>query len=355
MPGAAKRIAFIPGDGIGIDVTREALKCLEALRAARGTLLRCEVFDYGAERYLRDGTTLPPGEMERFRDEFHAIFLGALGDPRIPDMAHGRDILLAMRFGLDLYVNLRPVRLFFDRLTPLRGRTTQDIDFVVFRENTEGLYAGVGGFFKKGTPDEVAVNQDINTRKGVERIIRAAFEFARARGKRRVCMSDKSNVLRFAHDLWQRVFHEVAREFPDIEATHLYVDVLAMQMVRAPNQFDVIVTCNMFGDIVSDLGASLVGGLGLAASANLHPGRTSLFEPVHGSAPKHAGKDVANPMAAILTAALMLEHIGLPDDAAVVEGAVRRAIAEGKTTRDLGGELGTRAVGDYVASLIRAS
>ena len=349
------RIAVLPGDGIGVDVTREAVKALEAVRETFGADLALEHFDFSAERYLKDGTTLPQEAFVRFRDEFDAILVGAFGDPRVPDMAHARDILLGLRFRLDLYVNLRPVRLYDDRLTPLRGKTAREIDMVIFRENTEGLYVGAGGFLKKGTADEVAINEDINTRKGVERILRAAFEHARARNKRRLCMTDKSNVLRFAHDLWQRTFAEVRAEYPDIESSHMFVDALCMQLVLKPEQFDVIVGCNMFGDIVSDLGAALAGGLGLAASGNIHPGRVSLFEPVHGSAPKYAGKDRANPLATILSAALLLEHVGLLREAEAVERSVRRAVAEHQVTVDLGGSLGTAAVGDFVARAVRES
>jgi 3-isopropylmalate dehydrogenase len=347
------RIAVLPGDGIGVDVTREAVKVLETVRGTFSADLRIEHFDFSAERYLRDGTTLPEDAFVRFRDEFDAILVGAFGDPRVPDMAHARDILLGLRFRLDLYINLRPIRLYDDRLTPLRGKTARDLDIVVFRENTEGLYVGSGGIFKKGTPDEVAINEDVNTRKGVERILRAAFEYARARGRPRLCMTDKSNVLRYAHDLWQRAFHEVRAEFPDIESSHMFVDALCMQLVLKPEQFSVIVGCNMFGDILSDLGAALAGGLGLAASGNIHPGRVSLFEPVHGSAPKHAGKDRANPLGAILSASLMLEHVGLVREAAAVEQAVRRAIAERHVTVDLGGSDGTAAVGDFVCRAVR--
>jgi 3-isopropylmalate dehydrogenase len=289
--------------------------------------------------------------MDRFR-EYDAILLGALGDPRIPDMKHAADILLGLRFGLDLYVNYRPIRLLDERLCPLKGRTAADVDFAVFRENTEGLYVGMGGIFKKGTPDEIAVQEDVNTRKGVERIIRHAFEFARSRGKSRVVMSDKSNVLTYGHDLWQRVFRSVAAEFPDLDSRHLYVDALTMQMIKDPSQFQVIVTCNMFGDIITDLGAQLQGGLGMAASANIHPESVSLFEPVHGSAPKYAGKDIANPFGAILTAALLLEHLSHREEARRVESAVVACIRTERTARELGGTLGTRAVGDAVCQEI---
>ena len=346
-----KKIAAIPGDGIGIDVTREAVRALEAVGTASGIQVKIDSYDFGAERYLRTGETLPPGAMERLK-EYDAILLGALGDPRVPDMKHAADILLGLRFGLDLYVNYRPVKLLDERLCPLKGRKPGDVDFVVFRENTEGLYVGVGGIFKKGTPEEIAIQEDINTRKGVERIIRHAFEYAAGHGLSRVVMSDKSNVLTFGHDLWQRVFKGVALEYPRIDARHLYVDALAMQMIKDPAQFQVIVTCNMFGDIVTDLGAQLQGGLGMAASGNIHPGKVSLFEPVHGSAPKYAGQNIANPFGAILTSALLLEYIGAPEEAKRVEGAVVACIRSHRTPKELGGTLGTRETGDAVVQEI---
>lgn len=347
-----KRIAVIPGDGIGVDVTAEATKVLRATAAAAGKQLELVEFDYGAERYLRDGTTLPPEAPEMFRREFDAILLGALGDPRVPSMKHAADILLGLRFQLDLYVNARPVVLLDPRTCPLKDRTPHDVNFIVFRENTEGLYVGMGGIFKRGTGDEVAIQEDVNTRKGVERIIRYAFEYAKRHNLTKVCMSDKSNVLTYGHDLWQRVFAAVRQEYPEIEATHMYVDALTMQLVLHPDRFQVIVTCNMFGDIVSDLGAALAGGLGLAPSGNINPEGVSMFEPVHGSAPKYAGKNVANPLAAVMSAAMMLDTIGWPDEAAVINQAVRAAVQQGKTTRDLGGSLGTREVGDWLAEYV---
>jgi 3-isopropylmalate dehydrogenase len=346
------RIAVVPGDGIGVDVTREAVKVLRCLGEVLGIPFRLQEYDYGAERYLATGVSMPPGGLDEFRS-FDAIFMGAFGDPRVPDMRHAADILLGTRFGLDLYVNQRPVKLLHEDLCPLKGRSRRDVDFVVFRENTEGLYVGMGGIFKKNTPDEIATQVDVNTRKGVERIVRHAFAHAAARGLRRVCMSDKSNVLTYGHDLWQRVFREVAAEHPGIQASHLYVDALTMQMVKDPSQFDVIVTCNMFGDIVTDLGAALQGGLGLAASGNINPGGVSMFEPVHGSAPKYAGRDVANPLGAILTAQLMLEHLKVPRAPGLIEEAVVDSIAARRTTRDLGGSLGTAATGDAVCAAIR--
>ena len=350
-----QRIAVIAGDGIGKDVTAEAVKVLAAVAETWSLPLELVEFPWGADHYLETGETLPEGMLERLRDEFAAIFIGAMGDPRVPDMRHAADILLGIRFGLDLFINFRPIRLYDRRLCPLAGERGRDIDMVVFRENTEGAYVGVGGIFKRGTPDEIAVQEEINSRKGVERIVRAAFDYAVAHGRRKVTMSDKSNVMRYGHDLWQRCFFEVAEEYPQIEADHLFVDALAMQMIRKPASFDVIVTNNMFGDIVTDLGAALQGGLGIAASANLHPGATSMFEPVHGSAPKYAGSGRANPVAAILSAALLLDNLGHDTASAAVESAVGEAIRGGETTVDLGGELSTAAVGDRIVERLAAA
>ena len=349
------RIALIPGDGIGQEVIPEGVRVLEYLDERHGLDLVFESFDLGADRYLRDGTTMPPEVMQRFRDEFSAIYLGALGDKRVPSNVHAKDILLGARFQLDLYINLRPVRLLDPRYGVLRDKGPDDIDFIVFRENTEGLYTGVGGQFKRNTPDEVAIEAEINTRKGVERIIREAFAYARREGKPSVCMSDKSNAMRHGHDLWQRCFREVAAEYAEIEAFHLYVDVLCMEMVRAPERFDVIVTNNLFGDIVTDLGAQLQGGIGLAASGNIHPGQVSLFEPVHGSAPDIAGQDIANPLAAILSAGQLLSHLGRSDLERQIGDAVGHCLASGHVTRELGGELGTRAVTDTVLEFLASN
>jgi len=359
LKGRKPRIAVVPGDGIGVEVTNEALKVLAAAAEAHGLEPQLRCYDFGAERYLRTGETLPPGALEEFRG-FDAILMGAFGDPRVPDMKHAADILLGTRFHLDLYANERPVRCLSSRLCPLKERRREEIDFVIFRENTEGLYVGMGGNFKKGTTDEIAIQEDVNTRKGVERIVRHAFGYASRHCRRKsgqkpkVTMSDKSNVLRFGHDLWQRVFWEVAAENQGIEANHLYVDALAMQMVKDPSQFDVIVTCNMFGDILTDLGAQLQGGLGMAASGNINPQGVSMFEPVHGSAPKYAGQDVANPLGAILTVQMMLEHLGQHEAASLIERAAIEAVESGRCTRDVGGELGTRATGDAVAALVRS-
>jgi 3-isopropylmalate dehydrogenase len=346
------RVAIIPGDGIGVEVTAEAVKILRRVGEVFGRSFALETLPWGADHFLRTGETIPPNGYAMLRDEFDAVFIGALGDPRVPDNRHARDILLGTRFELDLYVNYRPVKLMHERLCPLKDRTPSDVDFVVFRENTEGLYVGIGGRFKPGTDDEIAVQEEVNTFKGVHRIVRHAFEFARANGCRRVCMADKSNAMTQGHALWQRVFKTLAAEYPEIESRHLYIDALALLMIQDPAQFQVIVTNNLFGDIITDLGAALQGGLGLAASGNLHPGRTSMFEPVHGSAPPLAGKNVANPMGAILSAALMLHVSGLRLEGAAVEAAVKQAVVNGQGTREIGGTLGTRETGDYIAAAI---
>jgi 3-isopropylmalate dehydrogenase len=342
------RIAVIPGDGVGKEVTREAVKVLRALEEHGGPALELVEWHHGADRYLETGQTITDDEFADLEANYQAVLLGALGDPRVPGNEHARQILLGMRFRLDLFINFRPVRLYHERLTPLKGKTERDVDFVIFRENTEGVYVGMGGTFKQGTADEVAIQEDVNTRKGVERIIRAAFEHARAHGLERVTMSDKANAMESAGGLWRRTFKQVAADYPEIETEALYVDMLAMDLVRRPERYRVIVTGNLFGDILSDLGAGIAGGLGLTASGNIHPGRVSMFEPVHGSAPDIAGQDRANPFAAVLTSALMLRHLGHAAPADRLEAAVRACVAAGETTPDLGGTLGTRAAGDAV-------
>ena len=346
------RVAIIPGDGIGVEVTAEAVKVLRRVNDVFGRSIELETLPWCADHYLKTGVTIPANGYTMLRNEFDAVFIGALGDPRVPDNRHARDILLGTRFELDLYVNYRPVQLLHERLCPLKRRTPADVDFVVFRENTEGLYVGIGGRFKPGTEDEIAVQQEMNTYKGVHRIIHHAFEFARAHGRRRLCMADKSNAMTDGHALWQRVFKEVALQYPDVQSRHLYIDALALLMVQDPSQFDVIVTNNLFGDIVTDLGAALQGGLGVAPSGNLHPGRTSMFEPVHGSAPPLAGKNVANPVGAILSAALMLDYLGLEQEAAAIEAAAKDAVVTGNATADIGGNLGTKETGDCIARAI---
>jgi len=348
--GPKARIAVIPGDGIGREVTPVAVQVIKAATAKRNRPIEFVEFDWGADKYLREKVSLPDGAIEMLRDEFDAILFGALGDPRVPSNQHAADILLGLRFKLDLFVNARPAELLHPRFTPLRDRTPADINFMVFRENTEGLYAGVGGFFKKDTPDEIAVQEDVNSRKGVERIIRHAFDYARSKKLKRLCMSDKSNALTFAHGLWQRVFKSVRAEYPDVDSRHLYIDTLAMELVRDPSQFDVIVTCNLFGDIISDLAAQLAGGLGLAPSANIHPGQTSLFEPVHGSAPNIAGKGLANPFGAVLASGMLLEFLGWNEESAVLKQSVKSALAENITTPDLGGSKPTHEGSDYLTN-----
>jgi len=352
MSSSPKRIAVIPGDGIGPEVISEALKVLRAAFSAGKRQAEFTEFDWGADRYLRDGTSLPAGALDMLRTQFDAILFGAVGDPRVPSNQHAFDILFGMRFGLDLYVNVRPAVLFDRRFTPLRDRSEADVNFVVLRENTEGMYANIGGQFKRNTPDEIALQEEVNTRKGVERILRYAFEDARTRPRKRLCMSDKSNALTHGHDLWQRVYRELRQHYADVDSRHLYIDTLVMEMVRDPSQFDVIVTNNLFGDIVSDLGAQLAGGLGLSPSANIHPGQVSMFEPVHGSAPTIAGKNRANPFGAILSSAMMCDYLGWPAEGGALRAAIRAALGEGKCTAELGGTLGTRQAGDHIASLL---
>jgi len=342
---APHRVAVIAGDGIGPEVIEAAIPVIEKAAAAHGVSIRWERLPYSADHYLKTGETLPDPAFNHLRDDVDAIFLGAIGDPRVPGNEHARDILLGLRFRLDLYINFRPVQLLHPDLTPLRGdgRSGGQIDFVIFRENTEGVYLGRGRI-----SGEEYIAEEVNTAKGVDRIIRAAFEWARAHGKTRLTMSDKSNAVP-AHRIWQERFKAIAAERSGITAEHRFVDALALEMVRDPGRFQVIVTNNLYGDILSDLGAGLVGGLGLAASANLHPGRPGLFEPVHGSAPPLAGKGVANPMAAILTGALMLEHLGHEDAARTIERAVQHALAAGVRTQDLGG---TTSTSDAAAAVL---
>jgi 3-isopropylmalate dehydrogenase len=340
------RIAIIPGDGIGPEVVREAVRVLEVVSDGSAQALELAHWELGAERFLREGVTITDEEFRSLSEEHDAILLGALGDPRVPGNEHARDILLGLRFRLDLYVNFRPARLLDPKLCPLRGAPPVDID--VFRENTEGVYVNMGGRFKRGTPDEVAVQEDVNTYKGVERIVRAAFEHAARRGGVRVTMVDKANAMPAAGGLWRRVFAEVGAEYPGLEREALYVDMVALDLVRRPERYHVIVTSNLFGDILSDLTAALTGGLGLAPSANLNPGRHALFEPVHGSAPDIAGRGVANPLGAIRSAALMLEYLGLIEEARAVEHAVAECVTRGPLTPDLGGSSGTAEVGSWI-------
>jgi 3-isopropylmalate dehydrogenase len=352
---AKKKIAVIPGDGIGKEVVPQAVKVIEASAAP----VELTYFDWGADRYLKDKTTVPPEGFAMLGRDFDAILAGAFGDPRVPSNIHAKEILLGMRFQMDLYANVRPVRLLDASLCPLKGIEPKDLDFVVIRENTEGVYVDRGSITGQGTEAEVAIQEDINTAKGVRRIIRYAFEYClqhkKADGTRcsRVLMCDKSNAMTYAGGLWQRMFKAISAEYPQIKPEHMYVDALCAAMVRDPRPFDVIVTNNMFGDILTDLAAGLQGGLGMAASGNIHPGKTSMFEPVHGSAPPLAGKNVANPLGAILTAAMMLDHLGFGEAAHKIEAAVLEAVRQKKTTSDIGGNLGTKEVGEWIAREVR--
>ena len=351
--GPNARIAVIPGDGIGKEVTPVGVAAVKAATSKRHRPIEFVEFDWSADKYLREKISLPEGAVTMLQNEFDAILFGALGDPRVPSNQHAADILLGLRFKLDLFVNARPTELFDERFTPLKDRLCNDIRLIVFRENTEGIYVGAGGFFKRDTPDEIATQEDINSRKGVERIIRYAFEHARSiRGGGRLCMSDKSNAMTFAGDLWQRVFQAVRAEYPDVDSRHLYIDTLAMEIVRDPRQFDVIVTNNLFGDIISDLSAQLAGGLGLAPSGNIHPGRTSLFEPVHGSAPTIAGKGIANPFGSVLAAGMLLDFLGWHDEAHTLKAAVKSALHDNLTTPDLHGSHTTAQVSEYLLNHI---
>src|SRR6266550_3662679 len=339
------RVAVIAGDGIGPEVIDAAIPILDRVAARHDFALQWERLPFSADHYLKTKETLPATALEHLRNDVDAIFLGALGDPRVPGNEHARDILLGLRFKLDLYVNFRPVQLLHPDLTPLRDPGS--IDFVIFRENTEGQYLGRG----RSSGDE-HVAEEVNTGKGVERIIRAAYAWADTHGRRRVTMSDKSNAIP-THRIWQDRFKALAQEYPHITPEHRYVDALALELVREPQRFEVIVTNNLYGDILSDLGAGLVGGLGIAASANLNPGsRHALFEPVHGSAPALAGKGVANPLAAVLTGGLMFEHFGYPAAAADLKQAVRKVLASKVRTPDLGGDASTAAVVKKLGDLV---
>jgi 3-isopropylmalate dehydrogenase len=343
------RIGIIAGDGVGPEVVREALAVLEDVAVHHGVRLDLVPFDLGAQRYLRTGEVLPDSALADLR-QCDAILLGAVGDPAVPPGVLEKGLLLRLRFDLHQYVNLRPVRLYPGVETPIKGKGPDDIDMVVVRENNEDLYVGAGGFTRKGTPEEVAIQTSINTRAGVERCLRYAFALARQR-RRLVTLVAKTNVLTYAHDLWMRAFTEVSRDFPDVKTDYQHVDACCMRMVVDPERFDVIVTTNMFGDIITDLGAVLQGGMGLAASGNLNPTREapSMFEPVHGSAPDIAGRGIANPLAAVLSVGMMLDHLGATAAAEEVRHAVANVLAAGTPrTPDLGGHARTTDVGQAV-------
>ena len=346
------KIALLPCDGIGPEVVAEGLKVLDVV--ARKFDLKYETvpYDIGGDRYLKTGEVLPDSVMDELR-QTDAIYLGAVGHPDVQPGILEHGILLKLRFGLDQYVNLRPVKLYPGVDTPLKDKGPEDIDFVVVRENTEDMYVGIGGSMKKGTPDEVATQLAVYTRKGTERIIRYAFELARKRAKNNtLTMVDKANVLTYGHDLWTRTYAEVGQEYPDITQEHAFVDACCMWFVKNPEWFDVIVTTNMFGDIITDLGAMIQGGMGVAASGNINPEGVSMFEPIHGSAPKHAGKGKACPIAAIAAVQMMLETLGEQDAAAAIDKAIVEALATGKVPTTTGPEGSTQKTGDLVASLI---
>ena len=339
-----KKIAVVPGDGAGKEVVPEAVKVLRALAIP----LEFEEFDISADRYLATGVSLDDATFDELK-KADSILFGAVGDPRV-DEHYAASVLLRMRFEMDLWANLRPARLFDERLSPLRDPELRKVDLLVVRENTEGVYIGVGGRFKKNTPDEVAIQEDINTYKGVTRIIDHAFKVAR----RDVCMVDKSNAMGFAGGLWQSRWKAIAGIQSNFTARHLYSDACSMELVRDPSQFDVIVTGNLFGDLLSDLSAQLIGGIGIAPSANLNPDTgQGLFEPVHGSAPKIAGRGIVNPFGAILSAGMMLEHLGFKAESEAVEAAVASALRDRECTVDCGGTLSTGAAGDVIARRIR--
>lgn len=342
------KIGVIGGDGVGPEVVAEGLKVLEHVSRQFGFSYEVKEYPWSAQHYLDTGVTMPESVLEEYKT-MDAMYLGAMGDPRLEPGFIERPIIMGMRFGLDLYINLRPIKLYAEEFCPLKGKKPEDVDMVVIRENTEDAYTGIGGIFKKGTPDEVAIADMVFTRKGAERAIRYAFELARKRNKKKkVTLIDKANAIR-AMDLWTRTFEEVGEEYPDIERDHAYIDAACMWMVKNPEWFDVAVTSNLFGDIITDIGAMIQGGLGIAASGNIHPGQVSMFEPIHGSAPKYAGKNVANPMAAIAAMGMLLDYVGEAEAAAQIDLALRGLLSSGKVP-SLGADSGlsTTRVGEMV-------
>ncbi len=346
------RIAVLGGDGIGPEVTREGLKVLAAAAEVHGFGFETTDYPYGTEHFLRTGEELPERALSEMRGH-DAILLGAIGDPRVEVGKLERAIIAGLRFQLDLFVNLRPIRLYDERLCPLKGKTPEDVDFVVVRENTEGAYAGIGGILKKGTPNEVAVQEMIYTRAGVERVIRYAFDLCRRRGKKkRLTLVDKANAIR-AQDIWTRVFALVAKEYPDVETDHGYVDATCMWFLTKPEWYDVIVTPNLFGDIITDLGAAIQGGMGIAASGNIHPGEVSMFEPIHGSAPKYAGQNKANPIAAVAAVSMMLDYLGQREAGSAIDAAIQELLVTGRVKNLRAGTHRTDEIGDWVCEILR--
>ena len=358
------RVAVIPGDGIGTEVITEGRKVLDAVAEADGFEIEWVEYPFGADHYLSTGELLSEETLKELKD-YRTIYFGAIGDPRVKPGVLELGIILKLRFYMDEYVNLRPIKLYSETLCPLKGKGPDDIDFVVVRENTEGMYSQIGGHLKKNTPDEVAIVNGVYTWKGCERACRYAFELARKRAAERaghgeegriacVTLVDKANAIR-PHDLWQRAYEHVAADFPDVETDHAYVDACCMWMVKNPEWFDVIVTTNLFGDIITDLGAMLQGGMGIAASGNIHPGRTSMFEPIHGSAPKYTGKNVACPLGAISAVAMMLDFLGESVAAQRVERAVGDLLQSGDVpSADARSGIGTDEMGDMVVSRLEA-
>ena len=347
------KIAVFAGDGIGPEVTQEALRVLDVTAELAGFTVDCKHFPHGSEHYLATGELLPDDVLEEVRG-MDAVYLGAIGDPRVEVGLVERAVIAGLRFGLDLYVNLRPIRLMAEKFCPLKGKTARDIDFVVVRENTEDAYAGIGGILKKGTDNEVAMQQMVYTRHGVERVIRYAFETARKRDRqKKLLLVDKANAIR-AQDIWTRIFAEVGEEYPDIEREHAYVDAACMWMVKNPESFDTVVTTNLFGDIITDLGAVLQGGMGVAASGNINPGKVSLFEPIHGSAPKYKGQNVSCPIAAIAAVYMMLDELGQSSSAAKIEQAIEKVLSsEDVTSVSASSGISTSEWGDRVIEALR--
>ncbi|MBE0448123.1 MAG: 3-isopropylmalate dehydrogenase [Actinobacteria bacterium] len=348
------KIGVIPGDGTGPEVVREALKVLESVSELDNFKYELTYYDFGGDRYLATGEVLPDSAIGEFR-KLDAILLGAIGHPDVKPGILEKGILLRTRFELDQYINLRPVKLYPGIETPIKNKGPEEVDFVVVRENTEGLYAGAGGFLRRGTPDEVAIQESINTRKGVERCIRYAFNYTRERNKEKnLTLCGKTNVLTYAFDLWERTFYEVAEEYPDIRTDYAHVDAICMWFVKNPEWFDVIITDNMFGDIITDLGAMIQGGMGIAAGGNINPEGVSMFEPIGGSAPKYTGMNVINPLAAISAVQLMLDHLGEKLAAVRIEKAVIKVTSE-KLKSLAAGQMGysTSEIGDMVAELVR--
>ncbi|MDA1194801.1 MAG: 3-isopropylmalate dehydrogenase [Planctomycetota bacterium] len=348
-------IAVLPGDGIGEEVVREGLRVLDAVEALEGFKVGRTVYPYGADHFLATGEDMPPKAFEEMAKK-EAILLGAIGDPRVETGFLERKIIWGVRQTFDLFVNLRPIKLYSEEFCPLKGKKPEDVDMVVVRENTEDAYAGLGGIHRIGTPHEVAVAEMIYTRNGVERVIRYSFEFARKRNKNgapQVTLVDKANAIR-AQDIWTRCFAEVAAEYPDVKTDHAYIDAACMWMVKNPEWFDVVVTPNLFGDILTDLGAMIQGGMGVAASGNIHPGRVSMFEPIHGSAPKYRGQNKANPIATIEAVRMMLEHIGEGAAANRVSQAVRHVLESGRVKSLSAGVHATSELGDFVLDALEA-